>query len=135
MDQRAALSTARILVCLRGLRGGLGQEWLGQCLLGPTAKALLVSTAPGASHTLMQHLLAAFHEDTNRRARAANLPSGEAGKFAQHRTGRHGGQSGGWWLEAAATPEAAVRLDMAVNLILAAIPEFKLTPPPASLQD
>ena len=46
-------------------------------------------------NTLMQHLLAAFHEETNRRARAANLPNVEAGKFAQHRTGKHGGQDQG----------------------------------------
>ena len=62
--------------------------------------------------------------------------SDEAKMFSQHREGRHAGQSGVWWLQAAATPDGAAGLRMCAARLTAILPLGWLQPArPTALTD
>ena len=118
-----ALSTVNSLALMRGIRGILGVRWLSLELATPESVRLLTSIDPTAMDSLLAAMVAAHAAEVQRRG-----GSDEAKMFSQLREGRHAGQSGGRWLEAAATPDGTAGLRMCAARLTATLPFGWLQP-------
>ena len=126
-----ALATANSISLMRGIRGILGVRWLSLELATPKSLRLLASIDPTAMDSLLAATVAAHNAEVQRRG-----GSDEAKMFSQHRECWHAGQSGGWWLVAAATPDGTAGLRMCAARLTAILPLGWLQPArPTALTD
>ncbi len=122
-ETRMALATVRAALLLHGVRGVEGMRWLAQELVKPGVFEWLPSSDPEATANILAAIVKR-HEGEVKRREEAGSPSSEARKFSQHRQGRHGGQSGKWWLDAAATESGSANFSRSVFSVLVVMPVF-----------
>ncbi len=118
-----ALATVRAALLLCGVRGVEGMRWLSKELVSPEIFPLLTSSLPGTTEKVL-HAITRGHEREVVRRGETGSPVAEARKFSQHRQGRHAGQSGKWWLDAAATEVGCANFCRSVSAVLVALPVF-----------
>ena len=129
------LAGFRAFAMLRGIRGREGALWGTEQLLRPPLDAVLDDTRAAGNAAVLQEaalglLRAHTAEETNRvfEGQAAEL----AAKFSQHKEGRHAGQSGKRWLQAAASAVEAQALASGLALAQTLLPQLWLGSEPGA---
>ena len=129
------LAGFRAFAMLRGIRGRDGGLWGTEELLRPPLDAVLEDTRAAGNAAVLQEaalglLRAHTAEETKRVFEGQTAES--AAKFSQHKEGRHAGQSGKRWLQAAASAVEAQALASGLALAQTLLPQLWLGSEPGA---
>ena len=117
----------RAFAMLRGMRGEKGARWGTDVLLRPPLDAVLQDTRAAGHAAALQQLAAGLlraHEAEEQKLILGGVPAERARMFSQHHEGRHAGQSGKSWLEAAESGTAARALAGGLGLAQTLLPQL-----------
>ena len=143
MENARVLAGFRAFVILRGIRGEHGVSWASRLMLAePRLQEVLEDTRFAFAGRSLQEavmILRRAHDDEVQKRVFNGEEAGAASRFSQHKDGRHAGQSGKHWLEAAAAAASADRLAAMIARCLQFLPalwappeEKDAEPPPLS---
>ena len=120
----------RAMSLLRGIRGVDGTRWARRILTSPSMSVHLLDTRAACAAPVLQHLvtglISAHAEEERRLVLHGEAAADSAARFSQHHDGRHAGQSGKWWLESAASADAAKQMAICVAHAQALLPQLWL---------
>ena len=119
----------RTCCLLRGTRGVDGTRWAAQVLQRPPFSVLLQDTRAACAGPVLQQVvrgLLTAHEEEEHRLIFAGEAAESAARFSQHHEGRHAGQSGKFWLEAAESAVSASQMAMCLALVQTLLPQLWL---------
>lgn len=126
MENARVLAGFRALAILRGIRGEQGVEWATrQMLVERRLQEVLEDTRFAFAGRSLQEaimILRRAHDDEVQKRVFDGEAVAVANRFSQHKDGRHAGQSGKHWLEAAAAAASADRLAAIIARCLQFLP-------------